>query len=86
MAKFSCVHILETENGQHHYVGLTEDLRRRLDDHLTGRSPHTSKYGPWRVTARFAEIPDHENKAALGSILGEQACTLWNRDLCVAFA
>jgi len=54
MAKFQYVYILETEDAQHHYVGLTEDLRKRLEDHQQGRSPHTSNYGPWRLKTYIA--------------------------------
>jgi predicted GIY-YIG superfamily endonuclease len=28
-------------------VGLTTDLRRRFDEHNTGKSSHTSKFKPW---------------------------------------
>ncbi len=31
------------------YVGLTEDVNRRLDEHNTGKSPHTSKFMPWSI-------------------------------------
>ena len=31
------------------YVGLTSDLKKRLAEHNAGKSPHTSKYRPWRV-------------------------------------
>lgn len=31
------------------YVGLTSDLRGRLDDHNAGRCPQTSRHGPWRL-------------------------------------
>jgi predicted GIY-YIG superfamily endonuclease len=45
------------------YVGLTDDLKRRLEEHNNGKSPHTSKYQPWEieVAIRF----DDEQKAAL---------------------
>ena len=38
------------------YVGITEDLKKRLTEHNTGKSPHTSKHTPWRcpVAIRFA--------------------------------
>jgi len=37
------------------YVGLTRDLRKRLiEDHNTGRSPHTAKFCPWTLVAYFA--------------------------------
>ena len=33
------------------YVGLTDDLGRRLETHNAGRSPHTAKHRPWEVVA-----------------------------------
>ena len=36
------------------YVGLTQDLRDRLDYHNSGRVPHTSKYAPWRIASAIA--------------------------------
>jgi putative endonuclease len=36
------------------YVGLTSDLRRRLAEHNAGKSPHTSKYVPWRLVTYVA--------------------------------
>jgi len=32
-----------------HYVGFTEDLRRRLTEHNEGKLPSTSPYRPWQV-------------------------------------
>jgi predicted GIY-YIG superfamily endonuclease len=39
------------------YIGTTSDLGKRLKEHSTGKSPHTSKYTPWKpaVTIRFEE-------------------------------
>jgi predicted GIY-YIG superfamily endonuclease len=31
------------------YRGCSSDLRRRLAEHNAGKSPHTSKFMPWRV-------------------------------------
>lgn len=36
------------------YVGLTDDLRARLNIHNSGGSPHTSKYKPWRLVTYVA--------------------------------
>ncbi|MBM3527460.1 MAG: GIY-YIG nuclease family protein [Alphaproteobacteria bacterium] len=36
------------------YVGLADDLRSRLAAHNSGRSPHTSKYKPWRLVTYVA--------------------------------
>ena len=54
LAQFFYVYVLQTTDGEHHYVGFTEDLRKRVDDHLSGRSSHTSKYGPWRLKTYVA--------------------------------
>ena len=36
------------------YVGLTDGLRTRLTAHNAGRSPHTTKYKPWRLVTYVA--------------------------------
>ena len=36
------------------YIGQTDDLRARLADHNAGKSPHTSKYKPWRLVTYIA--------------------------------
>ena len=43
------VYILENINREHYYVGITDDLRARLDKHNAGVVPHTLKYRPWQV-------------------------------------
>jgi len=35
-------------------VGLTCDLKRRLHEHNKGKSSHTSKFGPWKLTTYMA--------------------------------
>lgn len=49
------VYLLESEAfaGQR-YIGLTTDLKQRLADHNAGKSPHTSKYMPWRLVTYVA--------------------------------
>lgn len=48
------VYILESLDGLHFYVGITDDLRARLAKHNAGEVPHTSKYRPWRIRTYFA--------------------------------
>ena len=36
------------------YVGLTDDLRARIEVHSSGGSPHTSKYKPWQLVTYVA--------------------------------
>jgi putative endonuclease len=37
------VYILESEVGEHFYVGITDDLRERLARHNSGSVSHTAK-------------------------------------------
>ena len=39
------------------YVGLTSDVRRRMEDHNAGRCPHTARYRPWQLHV-VIEFPD----------------------------
>jgi predicted GIY-YIG superfamily endonuclease len=48
------VYIIQTCDGQHHYVGPTDDLKARLARHDAGEVPHTSKYGPWHLKTYIA--------------------------------
>ena len=45
------VYILEsvTDPG-HFYVGLTANVERRLQNHNSGKSTHTAKYRPWKLS------------------------------------
>jgi len=50
------VYLLQSESDpRRRYVGITDDLTRRLKQHNLGKSPHTSKYRPWQcvVAVRF---------------------------------
>ncbi len=31
------------------YTGFTEDLQQRIEDHNSWKSPHTSKFIPWKL-------------------------------------
>src|SRR6185436_4750396 len=57
------VYILESVDGEHFYVGLTEDLRSRLCKHNAGEVPHTSKFKPWRIKVAIA-FCDRQRAAA----------------------
>ncbi len=49
------VYLLESEAfGGQRYIGLTTDLKQRLADHNGGKSPHTSKFLPWRLVTYVA--------------------------------
>ena len=46
--------IRSISNPEQKYIGVTDDLKRRLKQHNTGESFHTSKYMPWEVVNYFA--------------------------------
>jgi putative endonuclease len=48
------VYILESLEGQHFYVGITDDLSARLAKHNAGEVSHTAKYRPWRIKTYIA--------------------------------
>jgi len=64
------VYLLESDavKGQR-YIGATTDLKRRLTGHNSGKSPHTSKYAPWRLVTCVAF--SDESKAASFEALSE---------------
>ena len=44
------VYVLQSEmDPEAYYVGLTNDLTRRLEEHNSGKSVHTNKYRPWKL-------------------------------------
>jgi predicted GIY-YIG superfamily endonuclease len=50
-----CVYLLRSESAPtQRYIGITSDLKARLSDHNAGKSPHTSKFTPWRVVSYTA--------------------------------
>jgi predicted GIY-YIG superfamily endonuclease len=49
-AELKYVYLIESiAHPEERYVGLTDDLTRRLKEHNRGGSPHTAEYRPWRV-------------------------------------
>jgi putative endonuclease len=46
MNRFYYVYVLKSEKDGKHYVGYTEDIKRRLKDHNAGRVPSTRKRRP----------------------------------------
>ncbi|MDD4287925.1 MAG: GIY-YIG nuclease family protein [Candidatus Peribacteraceae bacterium] len=41
-------------NPEHIYVGITNDLERRLMEHNQGRNVHTNKFKPWKLMTSIA--------------------------------
>lgn len=55
MTGFHYVYILVDEtDSSRHYTGLTDNLQKRLEEHNSGKCPHTSKFGPWQIEIAVA--------------------------------
>jgi putative endonuclease len=49
------VYLIESFSAQgRRYVGMTTDLKQRLQEHNAGKSSYTSKSRPWRLTTYIA--------------------------------
>ena len=49
------VYILRSENvSAKTYIGITENLEKRLAEHNANTQPHTRKYSPWKIEAYIA--------------------------------
>ena len=77
------VYLLQSEAvvGQR-YVEVTSDLKQRLAEHNAGKSPHTSKYAPWKLVtyvafsdAQKAEIFERYLKSGSGHAFAKKR--LW---------
>lgn len=79
------VYVLQSEKQTDQtYVGSTQDLRRRLGEHNSGKSLHTRKFLPWRLLfyAGFSEKQLAENfekylKNGLVVLLQEDIYSAW---------
>jgi putative endonuclease len=46
------LYILQSEKMGQYYVGSTNDLDRRLSEHIRDHTPSTRKRGPWKLVHR----------------------------------
>lgn len=66
---FHYVYMLEScAHAGRHYVGLTNDLKERLQRHNAGDVAHTRRYRPWRVRAAVA-MGDRQRAASFEQYL-----------------
>jgi putative endonuclease len=50
------------------YIGATADLKRRIPEHNSGKSTHTSKFKPWKLTW-YCAFPDKHKALAFEKYL-----------------
>ncbi len=49
MSKFYYVYVLQSEKDHNFYVGYTNDIKRRLDEHNGGKVPATKSRNPLKL-------------------------------------
>ncbi len=63
------VYILESEASPgSYYVGSTADLKKRVEEHNSGKSIHTAKLSPWTL-ATYIAFPDRTKALRFGRYL-----------------
>jgi len=49
------VYLIQSQSSpDRRYIGLTADLKKRIETHYVGGSIHTSKYVPWKLVSYHA--------------------------------
>jgi len=48
---------------ERYYIGITDDVARRLKKHNNGECPHTSKYAPWKLIVSINFVDEKKAKA-----------------------
>ena len=49
------VYLIQSENhSMETYIGITDDLKKRLKVHNSGGSVHTAKFKPWKLVTYLA--------------------------------
>ena len=51
------VYVIRSINSNQKYTGATEDLKQRIKDHNSNKSPHTAKFAPWELLW-YCAFPD----------------------------
>ncbi|MEE9212776.1 MAG: GIY-YIG nuclease family protein [Phycisphaeraceae bacterium] len=70
---FQYVYMLQSiEPAGHWYVGMTQNLQKRLKAHNCGKVRHTSKFLPWRIETAVA-FRDEAKAAAFEKYLKSQS-------------
>ncbi len=53
------VYLLKEINRNLHYIGYTKDLKRRISEHLSGKSEYTS-FGNWKLVYYEAYLSESD--------------------------
>jgi len=64
-----CVYLLQSiPFPNQRYIGMTDKLKNRLENHNSGGSPHTAKFRPWKIAVAI-HFKDDRKAAAFEQYL-----------------
>lgn len=76
------VYVLESETHKRVYIGMTNDLERRIKEHNNGKTKSTRFYKPWKVlfTESFSTRTEaRKREKYLKSGIGREFIKNWPR-------
>ena len=77
------IYILESISDGHLYVGHTNDLSRRVDEHNWSDHPtFTSKHRPWRLLAAFEVSTDRGTAMKAEKFIKKQKSRVFINKIC----
>lgn len=57
------VYVIESIKNSNHYTGLTNNLKRRFEEHNTGRSTYTRHRGPYKLIYYEASLNEKDARS-----------------------
>ena len=76
------VYVLQSETYKRMYVGMTNDLERRIKEHNNGKTKSTRYYKPWKVLfieSFSTRLEAREREKYLKSGIGREYIKNWPR-------
>jgi putative endonuclease len=74
-------YILQSDKNGEIYVGQTNNLKRRVEEHNKGLSPSTKRYIPWKLIYYEACLDEQDSKRREGYLKTTQGRRLTQRRL-----
>ena len=58
------IYVLKSESGIKSYVGVTNDIERRIKEHNSGKHAYTKRYMPWDIihTEKFSTFKEARSR------------------------
>jgi putative endonuclease len=76
------VYVLQSETYKRMYIGMTNDLERRIKEHNNGKTKSTRYYKPWKVLfieSFSTRLEAREREKYLKSGIGREYIKTWPR-------